>query len=124
MVLLVGFFSLVGLARAGVVVFWHIEPEAGTSHAVAGSSPKLLSATLALMGVTVAIAVLAAPIKAYTDAAALQLADKPAYFDAVLRAQGGASIKTTKPYDGAAPAAPAAHLPTPPTKPTMREETR
>ncbi len=123
-VLLVGFFSLVGLARAGVVVFWHIEPEAGTSHAVAGSSPKLLSATLALMGVTVAIAVLAAPIKAYTDAAALQLADKPAYFDAVLRAQGGASIKTTKPYDGAAPAAPAAHLPTPPTKPTMREETR
>jgi multicomponent K+:H+ antiporter subunit D len=121
-VLLVGFFSLVGLARAGVIVFWHIEPEAGTSQAAGGSSPKLLSATLALMVVTVAMAVLAAPVKAYTDAAALQLADKPAYFDAVLRAQGGAATNTTRPYDGVPPAA---HRPAPPAaKPPVSEETR
>jgi multicomponent K+:H+ antiporter subunit D len=121
-VLLVGFFSLVGLARAGVVVFWHIEPETGSNHAVSGSSPKLLSATLALMVVTVAMAVLAAPIKAYTDAAALQLADKPAYFDAVLRAQGGAAAKTTRPYDGVPPAAHTPGQPAP--KPPVSEETR
>jgi multicomponent K+:H+ antiporter subunit D len=121
-VLLVGFFSLVGLARAGVVVFWHIEPETGSNHAVSGSSPKLLSATLALMVVTVAMAVLAAPIKAYTDSAALQLADKPAYFDAVLRAQGGAAAKTTRPYDGVPPAAHTPGQPAP--KPPVSEETR
>jgi multicomponent K+:H+ antiporter subunit D len=121
-VLLVGFFSLVGLARAGVVVFWHIEPEADSNQLVASSSPKLLTATLALLVVTVAMGVLAAPIKAYTDAAALQLADKPAYFDAVLRTQGGAVANTTRPYDGMPPAA---YRPAPSAvKPPASEETR
>jgi multicomponent K+:H+ antiporter subunit D len=104
-VLLVGFFSLVGLARAGVIVFWHIEPEAGRAELVAGSSPKLLAATLTLMVVTVGMAVLASPIKSYTDAAALQLADRASYAEAVLRAQGGAEASTTRPYDGVPPAA-------------------
>ncbi len=114
-VLLVGFFSLVCLARAGVVVFWHVEPEAGQASVVAGSSPQLLSATLSLMAVTVAMAVLAAPIKDYTDAAARQLADQPAYADAVLRAQGGPGVRSTRPYDGQAPAAhrPGAAVPQP-----------
>jgi multicomponent K+:H+ antiporter subunit D len=121
-VLLVGFFSLVGLARAGVVVFWHIEPEADSNQLVAGSSPKLLTATLVLLVVTVAMGVLAAPIKAYTDAAALQLADKPAYFDAVLRTQGGAVANTTRPYDGMPPAA---YRPAPSAvKPPASEEIR
>jgi len=66
--------------------------------------------------------VLAAPVKAYTDAAALQLADKPAYFDAVLRAQGGAAASTTRPYDGLPPAT---HLPAQPAaKPPVGQETR
>jgi multicomponent K+:H+ antiporter subunit D len=116
-VLLVGFFSLVGLARAGVIVFWHIEPEAGRAELVAGSSPKLLAATLSLMVVTVGMAVLASPIKSYTDAAALQLADRASYAEAVLRAQGGAGASTTRPYDGVPPAA---HMPP---KPPAKQET-
>ena len=115
-VLLVGFFSLVGLARAGAIVFWHIEPEAGRGELVAGSSPKLLAATLSLMVVTVAMAVLAAPIKTYTDAAALQLGDRSAYAEAVLQAQGGVNARTTRPYDGVPPAA---HMPP---KPPVKEE--
>ena len=104
-VLLVGFFSLIGLARAGAIVFWHIEPKAGQADVAAGSSPKLLAATLSLMLVTLAMAVLAAPVKSYTDAAALQLGDRTAYAEAVLRAQGGVVTPTTRPYDGAVPAA-------------------
>ncbi len=117
-VLLVGFFSLVGLARAGVIVFWHIEPEAGRAELVAGRSPKLLAATLSLMVVTVGMAVLASPIKTYTDAAARQLGDRAAYADAVLRAQGGVNANTTRPYDGVPPAA---HMPP---KPAVTEEPR
>ena len=116
-VLLVGFFSLVGLARAGVIVFWHIDPEAGRAELVAGSSPKLLAATLSLMVVTVGMAVLASPIKHYTDAAALQLADRAAYAEVVLRAQGGAGASTVRPYDGVPPDA---HKPA---KPPVKQET-
>jgi multicomponent K+:H+ antiporter subunit D len=98
-VLLVGFFSIVGLARAGVVVFWHVQPDAPSPDA--GSSAKLLSAAWAFMAVTVAMAVFAAPIKDYTDATAQQLTDKAGYADAVLGRQGGADVPTTLPYDGA-----------------------
>jgi multicomponent K+:H+ antiporter subunit D len=97
-VLVVGFFTIVGLARAGVVVFWHVQPDAPVPDA--GSSVKLLSAAWALMGVTVAMAVLASPIKDYTDAAAQQLTDKAGYAEAVLGRQGGAALRTTVPYDG------------------------
>jgi multicomponent K+:H+ antiporter subunit D len=102
-VLGVGFLTIVGLARAGVVVFWHVEPELGQASGESGSSLKLLLATGALMAVTVTMAVLAAPVKAYTDAAAAQLSDKRAYADAVLRAQGGREASTTRPYDGSLP---------------------
>jgi multicomponent K+:H+ antiporter subunit D len=102
-VLGVGFLTIVGLARAGVVVFWHVEPELGQAGGESGSSLKLLLATGALMAVTVTMAVLAAPVKAYTDAAAAQLSDKRAYADAVLRAQGGREASTTRPYDGSLP---------------------
>ena len=101
-VLVVGFFSIVGLARAGVVVFWHVQPaqdDAGAS----GSSLKLLSAVWAIMLMTVAMAVLASPIKRYTDAAAAQLADPAAYVRAVL-GPDGATMPTTRTYDGVRPA--------------------
>jgi multicomponent K+:H+ antiporter subunit D len=101
-VLLVGFFSIVGLARAGVVVFWHVQPvqdDAGAS----GSSLKLLSAVWAIMLMTVVMAVLASPIKRYTDAAAAQLADPAAYVRAVLGSDR-ATTPTTRAYDGVRPA--------------------
>ena len=101
-VLVVGFFSIVGLARAGVVVFWHVQPTQDGPSA-GGSSLKLLSAVWAIMLMTVAMAVLASPIKRYTDAAAAQLADPAQYVRAVLGAER-ATVPTTRPYDGARPA--------------------
>ncbi len=101
-VLVVGFFSIVGLARAGVVVFWHVQPTqdgVGTS----GSSLKLLSAVWAIMLMTVLMAVLASPIKRYTDAAAAQLADQALYVRAVL-GPDRAGTPTMRPYDGVRPA--------------------
>jgi multicomponent K+:H+ antiporter subunit D len=99
-VLTVGFFSMVGLARAGVIVFWHVQPDEGASVAESGASVKLLSAAWAFMAITVALALLASPVKRYTDAAAAQLADTAAYAEAVLGSHGGAGARTTRPYDG------------------------
>ncbi len=96
----VGFLTMVGLARAGVIVFWHIQPEPAQDATASGASFKLLSATWLFMGLTLALAVLASPVKRYTDAAARQLADKAAYAEAVLGEQGGAAAQTTRPYDG------------------------
>jgi len=101
-VLLVGFFTIVGLARAGVVVFWHVQPEEHADAQGSGSSPKLLTATWALMVITLAMAVLAAPVKRYTDDAANQLADTSAYVRAVLGSDA-VGRSTTRPYDGTRP---------------------
>lgn len=96
-VLLVGFFSIVGLARAGVVVFWHIQPAQGTMSSP-NSSLRLLSAVWLVMLMTVGMAVLASPIKRYTDAAAAQLADQALYVRAVLGSER-MTTPTTRPYD-------------------------
>ncbi len=101
-VLLVGFFSIVGLARAGVVVFWHVQPEQDGA-VTSGASLKLLSAVWAIMLMTVAMAVLASPIKRYTDATAAQLADPAVYVRAVLGPER-ATTPTTRTYDGVRPA--------------------
>ncbi|MCI1190977.1 monovalent cation/H+ antiporter subunit D [Calidifontimicrobium sp. SYSU G02091] len=93
-VLGVGFLTLVGLARAGSVLFWHVRPELPAA-GPAGASPKLVGATMALFGATVAMSVFAAPLQRYTDAAAQQLVDRAAYARAVL---GSEALDTTKPY--------------------------
>ncbi len=102
-VLTVGFLSLVGLARAGVIVFWHVQPDEESERSASGSSLKLLSSAWAFMAVTVLLAVMASPVKRYTDAAAAQLSDKAAYAQAVL---GGVNVQTTRPYDGSRGATP------------------
>ena len=101
-VLAVGFFTIVGLARAGVIVFWHVQPEDAPPD-VSGSSTKLLSAVWAFMAITVVMAVLASPVKRYTDATASQLADTAAYAKAVLGLEPGERSNTTRPYDGVRP---------------------
>jgi multicomponent K+:H+ antiporter subunit D len=83
-VLTVGFFTIIALARAGVVLFWHVQPDAEHASGASGSSPRLLAATGLLLVLGVAMTVFAAPLKAYTDATAHQLADKSAYTRAVL----------------------------------------
>jgi len=102
-VLGVGFFTLVGLARAGSILFWHVRPDMpGTP---SGASPKLLGATFALLTATVAMSVFADPLHRYSQAAAAQLVDREAYARAVLGPQGLAT-DTARPYrfDAAAPA--------------------
>ena len=100
-VLTVGFFTLIGLARAGSILFWHVRddlPACGPS----GSSPQLVGATLALLAATVAMSVFAAPIQRYTAAAAEQLVDRGAYARAVL-GDAGERSETTRPYRFAPP---------------------
>ncbi len=54
---------------------------------------------LALLAITVAMSVFAAPIQRYTAAAAEQLVDRAAYARAVLGARGAAT-DSARPYDG------------------------
>lgn len=94
-VLLVGFFTLVGLARAGSILFWSVQREAPS--AASGASPRLIAATLTLLGFSIAMSAFAEPLKHYTDAAAAQLLDRGAYARAVLGEQGE-QTETTRPY--------------------------
>jgi multicomponent K+:H+ antiporter subunit D len=59
------------------------------------------------MALTVAMAVLASPIKRYTDDTATQLADTAAYAQAVLGLAPGQPSTSTRPYDGARQSTPA-----------------
>jgi multicomponent K+:H+ antiporter subunit D len=95
-VLGVGFLMLVGVARAGAVIFWSNAPGA------AGVSPGYASAgtllpTIVLAAAAIAMAVFAAPIKAYTDAAAAEIVHPQRYVEAVLGASGGPRAATRKP---------------------------
>jgi multicomponent K+:H+ antiporter subunit D len=91
----VGLLTLLGLARAGSILFWHVNEQAAA--VPAGSSPRLVGATSALLAATVGMTVLAAPIQRYTDAAARQLQDREAYARAVL-GPAGAQQPTVRPY--------------------------
>jgi multicomponent K+:H+ antiporter subunit D len=93
-VLGIGFLTLVSLARAGSILFWSVRTEDAAP--MAGASPRLLAATGALLAAGVLLAALAGPLKRYTDAAGLQLADRDAYADAVL--EGGAQADTARPW--------------------------
>ena len=104
-VLGVGFLTLVGLARAGSILFWHVRDDAPGS-ASSGGSGKLVAATTALLAATVAMSVFAAPLQRYTAAAALQLMDRAAYARAVL-GEAGLETSTTRPYRFDPPAQPA-----------------
>ena len=94
-VLGVGFATLIGLARAGSILFWAVREETQDT-AASGASPRMLAATLSLLAASVAMSVFAAPLKRYTDAAAAQLLDREAYARAVL----GSERDTVRPYRG------------------------
>jgi multicomponent K+:H+ antiporter subunit D len=91
-ILVAGFLSLVGLMRAGSVVFWNTTPGAAPAgpHARSG-----LFAPLALVACGVALAMFAGPVQRYTDAAARQLGDRGQYGAAVL---GAPAAATTRPF--------------------------
>jgi multicomponent K+:H+ antiporter subunit D len=92
-VLGVGFLMLIGLARAGSILFWSVRPEVpgGSS----GASPALLVPTLALLAMSVLLSAFAAPVQRYTSAAAHQLLDRAGYARAVL---GNAAALSVRPY--------------------------
>lgn len=98
-VLLAGFLTLVGLARAGTILFWNVLPDAHPP-ARSGASWRLTSATLGLLTLSLLLAATASPMKRYTDAAAAQLADRAGYAQAVLGPLGGPAAVTTRPYQG------------------------
>ncbi len=103
-VLGVGFLTLVGLARAGSILFWHVRDDVPAT--TSGASPKLVSATLALIAATLAMSIFGDAMVRYTTDAAAQLRDREAYARAVL-GPAGLSTNTTRPYQFApAPAAP------------------
>jgi multicomponent K+:H+ antiporter subunit D len=111
-VLSVGFASLLGLARAGSVLFWKVNTEQGAAAGGhSGASPRLMGATLALLAASIALSVLAAPLLRYTQAAAVQLVDTQAYARAVLGEEGAQPRPTTQPYTGQRPAATAQPVP-------------
>ena len=93
-VLLVSFLSLLSLARAGSLLFWAVDATRGGG--ASGASPRLLLATLSLLALVVAAAAAGGPLKRYTDAAALQLADREGTARAVLAPQRGAGA--VRPY--------------------------
>jgi multicomponent K+:H+ antiporter subunit D len=96
-VLVTSVLTLVGLARAGAILFWNVLP-ASSQPAHIGSSARLTAATLGLLSLSLVLAVAASPLKRYTDATAAQLADRAAYAKAVLGPVGGAAAQTTRPY--------------------------
>ncbi len=100
-----GLLTLVGLARAGSILFWNVrdEPNQGGS---AGASPQLLTATMLLIALSVALSIGAAPMQRYTSAAAQQLQDRQAYARAALPESGGPAADTARGYDGRPPARP------------------
>ncbi len=98
LVLITGFLTLVGLARAGTILFWNVLPE--DTDIRAGGSWRLTSATLGLLALSLVLAAAGSPLKRYTDAAAAQLTDRAGYAQAVLGAVGGAEAATTRPYRG------------------------
>jgi len=97
-VLAVGFLTLIGLARAGVIVFWHVQPVAAPGARLPGRHLRMAPVWV-FMALTVALAVLASPVKRYTDATAAQLARRDDYGRAVLGTEA-ASAPTTRRYDG------------------------
>ncbi|MBK5932837.1 multisubunit potassium/proton antiporter PhaD subunit [Rhodovulum imhoffii] len=84
-ILVTSLIAIVGLARAGSVVFWKTETGPTGRRLRARQQPKLpLVVTCGMMGTVALLAVFAGPMSAYLDATAQQLFDREAYISAVL----------------------------------------
>jgi multicomponent K+:H+ antiporter subunit D len=98
----VGALTLVALARAGSILFWHVRDDAPDGPG--GASARLVGATLALLAGSVLMSALAAPVQRYTSATALQLSQREMYARAVLSPAppGPATPQgpTLRPYTG------------------------
>lgn len=88
-----GLLTLVGLARAGSILFWHVREDLPAC-TLSGASPRLLGATALLLALTLMMSVFAGPVQEYAAAAAAQLGDRAAYGNAVL----GPGADSVRPY--------------------------
>ena len=91
-VVLAGLFAtvigFVSLSRAGSALFWRTGE---TAAGAVSAHPMELAPVVALIASAGALVILAAPLEAYSQAAADQLLDRAAYVDAVL---GNAGVST------------------------------
>lgn len=78
-----GLLAMIGLARAGSALFWKTT---GVPAQAARSSVAALAPTVALLACGAALALFAAPVQRFADAAAAQLADRRLYAATVLPA--------------------------------------
>jgi multicomponent K+:H+ antiporter subunit D len=92
-ILATGFLAMVALARGGSILFW----KGGETPAAGTASHAALAPPFALLACGIALAVFAAPVKRFTDAAARQIADTPRYAARVL---GDPGADTARPYPG------------------------
>lgn len=92
----VGFFSMIGLARAGSILFWSVVEDRPSG--ASGASTRLVLATLSLLAMLLVMSAAAGPLKRYADAAALQLRDREAAARAVLGAPSDA-VRRYRPQD-------------------------
>jgi len=79
-VLVTSFVAILALMRGGIVVFWMGRSSQPSTDA---APTPLVGAALGLVVLVVALAMLAGPIKVFTDATALQMTDTQAYVRAV-----------------------------------------
>ncbi|HYF20337.1 MAG TPA: monovalent cation/H+ antiporter subunit D [Ramlibacter sp.] len=89
----VGFLTLLGLARAGSIVFW--SPEAAPQGDCERAGGRRMLALLLLTGLLAGMVVAASPLQRYADAAAAQLLDREGAARAVL---GEWSRNAVRPY--------------------------
>jgi multicomponent K+:H+ antiporter subunit D len=88
-ILATGFLAMVGLARAGSILFW----SPGRVSVPAPRSGLALVPPFALLACGIALVVFADPVKQFTDAAANQIAETPGYAARVL---GDAAADTVR----------------------------
>ncbi len=84
-VLVTSFIAILALMRGGIVVFWMARVRREPGPAV---PMPLIAAAVAMLAAVIALAVLAGPVKSFTDATASQLMQSEDYIRAVLSAGG------------------------------------
>jgi multicomponent K+:H+ antiporter subunit D len=96
-ILATGFLAMLGLVRAGSVVFW--SPALPAPAAEVPGGRFALVPPLALLAASVALALFAAPVQRYADAAARQLGDTRGYAARVL---GDPPVSAVRPFPAGA----------------------
>ena len=91
LILLSSLIMLVGFARAGIMVFWQTSEDAAEAHAAERQPVLPFVAVFGLLGVIVALTILAQPVMDFLGGTASQLHDPSTYIDAVLKRPGVAA---------------------------------